>query len=240
MIPPVSDPGKGPNASFRGLSPRSGGPCEDEELLSLQPPQDRQPEVEPGERCRRGQPAAERERQEARDHLGHLVPGREQELLHGDVGEREEVVGAVEVVTRAVLEVRAQHCDRSAWLRCGEHSAEEGSDVFLRWEVLQQIRDEDAVEMFRGKFELEKVLLPNFTATVVARQLDKTLCSFESDCFVSQFFESLEVPSGPTAEVENSKRSLADEMLNQRVAILTDVVIFCALPKTFGILVVVM
>ena len=97
---------------------------------------------------------------------------------------------------------------------------------------------EDAVEMFRGKFELEKVLLPNFTATVVARQLDKTLCSFESDCFVSQFFESLEVPSGPTAEVENSKRSLADEMLNQRVAILTDVVIFCALPKTLNILII--
>ena len=96
----------------------------------------------------------------------------------------------------------------------------------------------DAVEVFRRQIQFQKILAPHFAATMVSRQLDEAFRALESDRFVSQFTKDFEVSAGPAAEVQYSKRSGALETLQKRVAILADIVVARALPKTLGVLIV--
>jgi len=86
---------------------------------------------------------------------------------------------------------------------------------------------------------MEKILLPYFAAAVAARQLDESLRAFEPDRFVAQITKNFQIPARTAAEVQNSKRSRTVKTLQERIAILTDVVIAGAFPKVMRVGVVV-
>ena len=73
------------------------------------------------------------------------------------VGEDECVVGHVEVLARAVTEVRAHDRDPPAGSHGVVHPAEECRHRLLREQVLQEVRHEHAVEVRRGQIGLEDV-----------------------------------------------------------------------------------
>ena len=56
---------------------------------------------------------------------------------------------------------------------------------------------------------------------------------------MSHVFEGLQVPAWPATEIENAKRPFARQMLEQRGAVLADVMIAGAFPEIIGVPVVV-
>jgi hypothetical protein len=84
-------------------------------LFAEHPPHCLMPQIPPGQRRRGGEFAAEGVRQEPGYNRCDHEPGRVQMLGDRDVSQGERVVGAVEVVTCAVPEVRSHHRDRAAW-----------------------------------------------------------------------------------------------------------------------------
>ena len=85
---------------------------------------------------------------------------------------------------------------------------------------------------------MQKVLLPHLTAAVLPCQFHEAFRTLQSNHLLTQVFERLEISSRATAEIENPVRSFAVEMLEKGVAILADVVIPRAPPKTLGLLIV--
>ena len=81
--------------------------------------------------------------------------------------------------------------------------------------------------------------MPHLAAAVASRQFDEALGAFEADSLMAEVFEYLKISSWATAEIQNPKRSGALQVLQQRVAILTDVVITGPGPETTGVPIVV-
>ena len=96
----------------------------------------------------------------------------------------------------------------------------------------------NSVEILRRQIQLQKILVPYFAAAVLLRQLDEALRSVESDRFVSEIAKDLQIPAGTAAEVEDAKRSGAVQSLQERIAVLADIVIARAFPETLGVLIV--
>ena len=96
----------------------------------------------------------------------------------------------------------------------------------------------DAVEIFRRQIQLQKILVPYFAAAVLSRQLDEALRSVQSDGFMSEIAKDLQIPAGTATEVEDAKWSGAVQSLQERIAILADIVIARAFPETVGVLVI--
>ena len=55
---------------------------------------------------------------------------------------------------------------------------------------------------------------------------------------MAKFAEGLEVPAGPAAEIQDRERRLALDGCEQCLDVLADIVIACALPERFRVLVI--
>ena len=102
---------------------------------------------------RLGHAAPERVRDEPRDRSCDLEAGAVQVLFDRAVRERQRVIGAVEVVARAIPEVRSHHGDATGWCQAATHPPQESSDVVLRRQVLEQVGHEHAVEVCLGQVD---------------------------------------------------------------------------------------
>src|SRR6188474_1054386 len=96
----------------------------------------------------------------------------------------------------------------------------------------------DAFEMTRRQCEREKILLPHFTAAKGSGHLRKVGGTLDANCDVTEIGEGLEIASRPAAEIENPKRGLTLDVLEQRRDVLADIMIARALPERIGTLVV--
>ncbi len=81
-------------------------------------------------------------------------------------------------------------------------------------------------------------MAPHFTAAVAAPQLNEALCAIKTDRFVTEITKNFQISPGTAAEIEYAKRSGAVKGLQERIAILTDVVITRAFPETLGMLII--
>ena len=96
----------------------------------------------------------------------------------------------------------------------------------------------NSVEILRRQIQLQKILVPYCAAAVLLRQLDETLRSIETDGFMPKIAKDLQVSPGTAAEVEDAKRSGAVQSLQERIAVLADIVIARAFPETLGVLII--
>ena len=86
--------------------------------------------------------------------------------------------------------------------------------------------------------QLQKILVPYCAAAVLLRQLDEALRAVESDRFLSEIAKDFQIPAWPAAEVENAKRSGAVQSLQERIAVLADIMIARAFPEAVGVLII--
>ena len=115
----------------------------------------------------------------------------------------------------------------------------ENSRQFLAWHVKERCIGEDAVEIFCRQAQFKKILAPHFAATISSRQLDEAFRSLDPDRLMAQLAENFQVSARPATEIEYPKRSWTVKALQQRVAILADIVIARALPETVSVGIVV-
>src|SRR5262245_33232139 len=94
----------------------------------------------------------------------------------------------------------------------------------------------NAVEIFMRQVEMEKILLPNCAAAVLVRQFHESGGAIEADRLIAHFAKHFQVPARSAAEVQNSERSGTVEDFQERLAVLTDVVIAVAFPKALRVL----
>jgi hypothetical protein len=97
-----------------------------------------------------GKARAEADGQEARVDLQELEAGRVQVLGDGAFGQHDGVVGEIEVLARTRAKVGTHHGDAAADRGHLEHALEERGDVGLAAEVLEEVRDEHALEVILG------------------------------------------------------------------------------------------
>src|ERR1022692_2325053 len=93
-----------------------------------------------------------------------------------------------------------------------------------------------AIKMIIRQIKLEKILQPYFAATVGARHHGEMFSTLQTYGYVTEFRKHLEVATGPAAKIQDRKRRLTLDPLQQRSDVLFDVVIARALPKLFGAL----
>jgi len=97
---------------------------------------------------------------------------------------------------------------------------------------------EDAVESSFRQVQREEILAPNLATTVRTGHRNEMLCAVQADGDMAEIAQRLEVPARSAAEIENGKGRFAREMAQKRVDVLTDVMPAGALPKLFGLSVV--
>lgn len=85
-----------------------------------------------------------------------------------------------------------------------------------------------------GKVEAQEILVEDFNPRLISRHLDESERSVESDRVVTAIAESDQIPPWAASEVENAQRLAAVQLVEQRVDILGDIVIFRPLPKSVG------
>src|SRR5262249_39976646 len=111
----------------------------DEKLLAEHAPEQGVLKVKRGESGRRGQATPERERQEPGNHVDDVVTGRKEVFLHRHLSQRKKVIGAVEVLARAVLEVRAHDGEDPFGSETLAHALQKSGDVLRLSEVFEQV-----------------------------------------------------------------------------------------------------
>src|SRR5687768_15193480 len=97
---------------------------------------------------------------------------------------------------------------------------------------------EYAIEGLVRHTETQKVLAPDFTAAMAASHFDKTLGALQSHCDMAKFRKNLEVPAWSAAKIQYPARRFSLDMPQQRSNILSDIVVFRALPEGLRTLVV--
>ena len=110
---------------------------------------------------------------------------------------------------------------------------------FLTGDMKKRRISEHAIEEFRRKMKLEKILLPDFAAAERTCELNEPWRAFQSDRFVAEFLKRFQIPAGTAAEIENLEWSGTRQVPQQSVTVLRHIMIACALPKTFRMLVIV-
>ena len=98
---------------------------------------------------------------------------------------------------------------------------------------------EYAIEMRLRQIELEEILVPYFAAAMGARHGHEVRGAFQTYRDMAKFAEHLEVATGPAAKIEYCEWRLTSDGLQQRLDVLGDIVITCALPKIFRMPVVI-
>src|SRR5271155_429624 len=97
---------------------------------------------------------------------------------------------------------------------------------------------EYTIEIATRQIELEKILLPNFAATVGARQVSKMCGAFQTDRDVTEFGNHFEVSPGTATKIKYCETRLTLDVLQHRRDVLADIVIARACPELFGTLVI--
>src|SRR5207244_12961017 len=124
-----------PNLEGRDACARTvSSASKQQELIPGDSPEQRHPQIQTGEASlggqaapeREGQAAPERKGQEARNDLFYFESGRDQVLLGRDVRQGERMVGAIEVLASAVLEIRAHDREDAVG---GQRLAHAGQEV---------------------------------------------------------------------------------------------------------------
>src|SRR5437764_8565947 len=95
--------------------------------------------------------AAKRKRQEARGHANHIETSGIQMLSDTDVSEDHIMVGAVEVLIRAVTEVWPHDSDPTLRDEAIAHPLDKLGDRLLIGQVLKEVRNPDPAEVRLGK-----------------------------------------------------------------------------------------
>ena len=96
----------------------------------------------------------------------------------------------------------------------------------------------NTVESAEREIELEKILMQDFATTVRSCHLRKTCRALKPYWPMAAIDKGLEVPSRPTAEIENGKRCHGFDVAEQRFDVLGDIVIARSFPEVQGALVV--
>jgi hypothetical protein len=86
---------------------------------------------------------------------------------------------------------------------------------------------------------MQEVLLPDFATAVLACHGGEAWRTLEPDRVVTSIAEGLQIAAGAAAQVEDEKRRIALDAIEQRGDILRGVVIARAFPELLGALVVV-
>jgi hypothetical protein len=86
---------------------------------------------------------------------------------------------------------------------------------------------------------VQEVLLPDLAPGVLARHPHELVCALEPDRHVSEIAEHGQVPPWPTPQVENRVRRWPEQVPDQRVDVLTHVVVARPFPEALGAPVVV-
>src|SRR5215475_11121559 len=81
--------------------------------------------------------------------------------------------------------------------------------------------------------------MPHVTPAVLLSKLDETLGSLKTDGFMARVPKNFQIPTGSTTKIEDAQRPFTLKMFQQRIAILTHIVIARAFPKTIRVLIVV-
>src|SRR5260370_33769087 len=98
---------------------------------------------------------------------------------------------------------------------------------------------EHAIKMVIRQIELEEILLPHFAAAVDARHYGEQRGTFQADREVAEFDEHLEVAARPTTKIQYRERRFTLDGSQERLDVLTDVMIARAFPELLGIPVVI-
>ena len=93
---------------------------------------------------------------------------------------------------------------------------------------------EYTIKYVRGKFQFEKILMPDCASGAACRHFHERGTPIQADGLVPEFPESKEVASGTTAQIENVVGAVALNVSEQRVDVLADVVVLCAFQKILG------
>jgi hypothetical protein len=90
------------------------------------------------------------------------------------------------------------------------------------------------------QLEIEKVLIPDFTATMRASHFHEAPGALKPDRLMAELAERPQVTTGTAAKIQDGKGTLPLQMLQKSTSILAHVMILSALPKSLGILVIVL
>ena len=110
--------------------------------------------------------------------------------------------------------------------------------LFLAGNMEQRGIGVNSVKMVVGKIEGEEVLLPDVAPAVASRHPGELRGAIKTGRPVSQRDEGLEITSRSAPEIQDDKRWLALDMLQQAGDVLADIVIAGSLPEALGALVV--
>ena len=90
------------------------------------------------------------------------------------------------------------------------------------------------VKAFTGQIQLQKVLLPDLTATVCTGHLRELLRAVQAHSRVAHAGKRLQIAPRATAEIENVERRATLDMPQQSVDILADIMIASTFAKPLG------
>ncbi len=90
---------------------------------------------------------------------------------------------------------------------------------------------EHTIEFGRGKFQGEKILVPDFDTCQLSRHLHERLGAVEPDGPMSASLQCSQIAPGSTTEVEDPIRRFPVNRIEQRVDVLRNIVIARALPE---------
>ena len=110
---------------------------------------------------------------------------------------------------------------------------------FLGRHMKQRSVGKDPVEAFSGQVELEKVLVPHFTAAVFTRHLGEAFGAVQADGHMTQAGEGLQVAPRPAAKIQNRERCRARDMAQQGIDVLAYIVVAGAFTEAFCALLIV-
>ena len=125
----------------------------------------------------------------------------------------------------------------ATWFQGGVQFAQHLFQLLRRY-VEQRGVGEDAVEVFCRQFKLEKVLMPYFTATVLAGHLGEAFSAVEPDRYMPQAGEGLQIAPRAAAKIQKGKWRAALDMPQQCVDVLAHVVVASPFAKAFGTLLI--
>jgi hypothetical protein len=97
---------------------------------------------------------------------------------------------------------------------------------------------ENAVKVRGRQLEMQEILLPDVAASRVTRHCNEALGAIEADRAMAQCGEGLEISPRPAVEIQNRKRRLDFDMVQQRRDVLRDVVVARAVAEIFRVRVV--
>jgi len=150
-----------------------------------------------------------------------------------------------EVVIDAVTAMVPAFLIRSARVRAEENAARlerrpqfgEHARQCAAWHVKQRGVGENAVEAIVRKIEREEILFPHLP-TVFARHRGKSRAAFQTDRRMTEAGKGPKIASRSAAQIEDRRRRISLDVLQQGGNVLADIVALSAFPEFLGSIVI--